>query len=128
MFSLTGTEMVGVLADETERQREALPQAYHRIPGRLLALYLSAILILGITVSPKDPLLQLPASYSWAGVSFPGAHGNTPRNYPGGFIVMAERAAIPGLPNFINLIMIIGIISAATADVYFSVWLFSLPC
>jgi hypothetical protein len=34
---------------------------------------------------------------------------------------MAERSGISGLPNFINLVMIVGILSAATADVYFTV-------
>jgi len=33
---------------------------------------------------------------------------------------MAERSGISGLPNFINLVMIVGILSAATADVYFT--------
>ena len=38
MFSMAATAMVGVLADETERQRESLPIAYRRIFSRLLTL------------------------------------------------------------------------------------------
>ena len=109
MFSLTGNQMIGVLADETERQREALPEVYRRIPARIITYYLLAVLALGISVSPNDPILALQPS-------------NDPvRNYSGGFIIMAERAGIPVLPHLINLVMIIAICSAATADIYFAV-------
>ena len=120
MFSLSGTEMIGVLADETHRQREALPQAYKRIISRLLTIYLLAVLVLGITVSPNDPLLTLRTSKT-SPLNYPGVSDGAPRKYPGGFIIMAQRAGIPRLPDFINVVMLIGIISAATADVYFAV-------
>jgi yeast amino acid transporter len=105
VFSLTAIQMVGMLADETERQRESLPKAYRRIPKRILSYYIPAILVLGITVSSDDLLL---------------ANGPI-RNYPGVFIIMAERAGIHVLPHIINLVMILAIWSAATADIYFSV-------
>ena len=113
--------MVGMLAGKMERQRESIPRAYRRIPASLLAIYLLAVLMLGLTVSPDDPLLTLPTPKTSALNLLSGASGAAPRNYPGAFIVMAERAGIRGLPTFINVVMIVAIISAATADVYFAV-------
>jgi len=120
---MSGTEMIGVLADETKRQREALPQAYKRIPSRLLTIYLLAVLFLGITVSPNDPLLTLPTSNT-SPLNYPGVSDGAPRAYPGGFVIMAERAGLNGLATFINVVMIVGIVSAAIADVYFAVFHF----
>jgi amino acid permease len=120
MTSLSGTQMVGVLADETGRQRIALPQAYRRIPSRLLTIYLLAVLILGITVDPTDPLLTLPTSPT-SPLNYPGVSDGAPRNYPGGFVIMAERAGLSHLATFINVVMLVGIISAGIADVYFAV-------
>ena len=107
---MAATEMVGVLADETERQRESLPVAYRRVFSRLLSIYILVVLILGVTVSPNDPLLTLQ-----------GFEGS-PRSYPGGFIIMAERAGFFNFAHFINAIMILAVFSAGTADIYFAVF------
>lgn len=101
--------MVGIMADETERQRESLTSVVRRIPDRIVPYYLLAILALGLSVSANDPILQLPSS-----------HGPV-RNYPGGFIVMAERTGIPIIPDIINMIMMIAVLNTATADIYLTV-------
>jgi len=66
--------------------------------------------VLGLTVSSNDPLLQLPNQLS-----------NQIRNFPGGFIVMAERAGIPVIPHIINFVMIVATLSVASADLYVTV-------
>ena len=104
--------MVTVLADETERQRESLPQIVRRIARRIIPLYLFAVLALTMTVSPDDPILNLNSAVSVTQV--------TPF-YPGGFIVMALRAGLPKFATFINVVMLIATTSTAAADVYMGV-------
>jgi yeast amino acid transporter len=63
--------------------------------------YVGAVLVLGLNLSPDDPALS-PAN----------------PNYPGGFIIMAQRAGIPVLPHIINAVMIIAALSVAIANLY----------
>ena len=98
------------MADEIEKPRESLPNVVRRIPERIVMYYVLAVLALGISVSANDPILQLPAS------------GGPVRNYPGGFVVMAERTGNPFLPHIINVIMMIAVFSTATAEIYMTVF------
>ena len=91
-------------AHETEYQRRDLPKAVRRVSVRLILYYTAIILILGLTVSAADPILLLPPD-------------GTP-NYPGSFIVMAERAGVKSVANAINVAMIVATISVATGDLY----------
>lgn len=100
---------MAILADETERQRESLSSVVRRIPHRIIPYYVLAMLALGISVSANDPILNLDSS------------GDPVRNYPGGFIIMAERAGIPILPHIINGVMILAALSTATGDIYVTV-------
>lgn len=100
---------MGILADETERQRESLSSVVRRIPHRIIPYYVFAMLALGISVSANDPILNLQSS------------DDPIRNYPGGFVIMAERAGIPVLPHIINVIMILAALSTATGDIYVTV-------
>ena len=99
-----------MLRVETEKQRKDLPKAVRRIPHRIVSYYVLAVFGLGLSVSTADPLLALPTS-------------NGPvRNYPGGFVIMAERAGIPVLPDLINVVMIIAAFSMATAGLFVAVF------
>lgn len=111
VYSTTGGETIGVTAHETERQWETIPKAVRRFTYRIVIYDVFAILVLGLTVSANDKILGLPASQS------------STRNYPGGFIIMAERAGIPGLPHFINAVMIVAALTVAIADL----WIMVLP-
>lgn len=104
--------MVSVLAYETERQKESLPIIVRRIAHRIIPLYLLAVLALSMTVSPDDPILSLPSAVSAT---------QKPPYYPGGFVVMAERAGIPVLPSLINFVMMVAATSTAAADIYMAV-------
>jgi amino acid transporter len=108
-FSFSGNEVIAILAAETENQRKVLPKAVRRIFSRITTYYVLAVLVLGLTVSCNDPLLTRQESR------------DPIRNYPGGFVIMAERAGIPFLPDFINAIQILASISVATVDLYVSV-------
>jgi amino acid permease len=70
------------------------------------------VFILGLTVSSNDPLLLLPTT----------PNPQTPgRIYPGAFIIMAERAGLPAVAHIINAVMVLAVLSAATADIYVTV-------
>jgi amino acid transporter len=99
---------VGITADEAERQRETLPRAVNKVTYRIGYLYIGAILMLGLNVSANDPLLSL-------GIA------TKSETFRGGFVVMAQRANIPVLPDFINAVMILAAVGVANADLYVAV-------
>jgi yeast amino acid transporter len=98
---------VGIAADEVERQRETLPRAANRVTSRIGYLYVGAVLILGLNLSANDPILS-------SGIAN-NAH------FPGGFVVMIQRAGIPVLPHIINGVMILAVVGVANADLYVAV-------
>jgi yeast amino acid transporter len=105
VFSYTGCELLGITADETARQRDNIPKAVKRVSHRIVVYYVSATFMLGLTVSANDPILTQTDSTI----------------YHGAFVVMLQRAGIPGLPHLVNAVMIIAALSVATADVYVAV-------
>ena len=112
-FSFPGGEMLAIFADETESPRQTLPLAVRRVTYRIVPFYVLAVLALGISVSANDPILTLLGK------------DDPVRNYPGGFIIMVERAGIAVLPHIINVVMIIAALSTATDDLYVTVRFFS---
>lgn len=109
VFTFTGNEIIGITADETERQQESLPWATKRISHRIIFYYIGAIFVLGVNLSANDPILPLRVL-------------NDPNKpYPGGFIVMLERANIPVLPSIVNAVMIIAALSVENVDIYVTV-------
>lgn len=108
-FSFSGNEVIGILAVETEMQRKVLPKAVRRISQRIIFYYVMSMLGLSLTVSSNDPLLRK------------SEVRDSTRNYPGAFVIMAERAGIKVLPDLINAIQILAAYSVATVDLYVSV-------
>jgi yeast amino acid transporter len=109
IFTYTGTEVLGITAEETEKQRVTITRAVKKVTFRLVLYNVGAILVLGLNLSADDPILPL-----WA--------TNNSTNYPGGFIVMIKRAGIKlGLSDFVNAVMLIAALSVATADLYVTV-------
>jgi len=98
--------MLGITADETERQKENIPKAVKRVTHRIVLYYVSAVFTLGLTVSANDPILpQL----------------NDPTFHSGPFIIMLQRAGLSGLAHIVNAVMVIAAISTGTADIYVAV-------
>lgn len=112
VFAYVGIETLGITAWETECPRKSIPQAVRRVSNRITIYYIAAVFVIGLTVSSNDPLLLLPTA----------PNPQTPgRIYPGAFIIMAERAGLPVVAHIINAVMILAVLSAATADIYVTV-------
>ena len=109
MFTFTGNEIIGITADETERQRETLPKATKRISSRIIFYYIGAIFVLGLNLSANDPMLPL------------RVYDDPNKPYHGGFIIMLQRANIPVLPHIVNAVMIIAALSVENVDIYITV-------
>ena len=102
-------ELIGIAADESERQRETLPRAVRRVSYRVIFYYVGAITVLGLNVSAKDQVLQ----------SFLSSGG-----YSSPFVLMVQRAGIPRLAHVINSVALISVASVANANLYVSVCFF----
>src|SRR5208282_1811923 len=105
-FAYTGVEMIGIAADETERQRETLPRAVRRVAHRIVFYYVGAVFVLGLNVSVKDPILAEDVLNNYS---------SSP------FILMVQRAGIRGLPSVINAVALIAALSVANANLYMAV-------
>lgn len=107
VFSYCGAELIGIAAEETERQRYNLPKVVRRVSYRLIFYYVAAVFVLGLNVQANDPVLFDELS-SGSGYFSP-------------FILMVERAGISGLRHVINAVALIASVSVANANLYLSV-------
>jgi yeast amino acid transporter len=100
--------MISIAADETERQRDTIPKAVKRVSYRLPLYYIGAVIVLGLNVSSTDPILKNSVNSTGQQLSSP-------------FVLMIQRAGIPGLPHVINAVALIAVLSVANANLYVSV-------
>jgi L-asparagine transporter-like permease len=105
IFSYLGVEIIGIIAEETERQRETLPHAVRRIAFRGILYHVGAMFVLGLNVSANDPILKIMAT----------------QNYASPFVLMVMRAGIPALGHIINGVIIIALLGVANTRLYVSV-------
>ena len=107
VFSYLGLEIIGIAADETARQRETLPRAVRRVAYRSIFYHVGAVFVLGINVSADDPILKSFATESYS---------------KGPFVLMAERAGLPGLGDWIKVVTLLALVSVANTRLYVNVW------
>jgi yeast amino acid transporter len=108
-FAYLGAEILGITANEVERPRETVPKAVRRVAKRLTFYYVGTIFILGVNLSARDPVLGYYIS-------------NPDSSYQGPFVLMAQRANIPGLDHLLNAIALISAVSLGNANLYVTVW------
>ena len=100
-----GVEIIGIVAEETEKPRQTLPHAVRRVSYRIAFYYVAALLVLGLNVSVKDPIL---------------ADIVKRNNLSSPFVLMMERAGLP-LKHFVNAAALIASLSVANTRLYICV-------
>ena len=109
LFSYLGVEIIGIVAEETERQRETLPHAIRRVAYRSILYHVSAVFVLGLNVSANDPILKF----------------DTTQYFQSPFVLMVRRAGSLSLGHIINAVTLIALLCAANTRLYVSVYTFT---
>jgi amino acid transporter len=112
-FAYTGSEIIGITANEVERPRESLPKAVRRVSYRLVFYYTGMMFVLGLNLWSADPVLKYYID-------------NPASSYQGPFILMMQRANLGALANLLNAISVLAALSIANAGVYITVLPFAL--
>jgi amino acid transporter len=107
-FAYAGVETIAITASEVERPRQTIPKAVRRIANRLNFYYIGAIFVLGVNLSSTDAILEKSLSDSNVG-------------YHGSFVLMAQRAGIPRLGDFLNVMALGAALSISNASLYVTV-------
>ena len=105
VFAYLGTELVGITFAETRNPRKSIPKAIRLTFYRIVVFYVLSILFLGMSVSPRDPLLMSPDGNSSSASASP-------------FVIAIRNANISGLPHVINAAILLFVLSAANSDMY----------
>jgi amino acid permease len=92
---------IGVMGGEAEFPRWSLARSANMVPTRLGFMYILSVVFIGLLVPSDDHRLL-----SGSGVT------------ASPFVIAVTDAGIPGLPGFINVCMIIGILAIALECIY----------
>ena len=104
IVSYLGVEIIGIIAEETERQRETLPHAVRRVAIRSILYHVGAVLALGL-ISSNDPFLNnIGKQY-----------------YSSPFALMVMRAGITGLVHLVDVVAVTALLGVAITRLYVSV-------
>ncbi|KAJ5354948.1 hypothetical protein N7541_005992 [Penicillium brevicompactum] len=107
-FSYGGSEMVVVVAGETENPRRNVPKAVRRVFWRIAIFYVGSVFLVGLCVSSQDPRLLNAIHEGAAGV------GASP------FVIAIENGGILVLPSIINAVVLTSALSAGNSFFYAS--------
>ncbi|KAF4439350.1 putative amino acid transport protein GAP1 [Fusarium austroafricanum] len=105
-FAFGGTEMVGLAAAETSNPKKSLPAAVKQVFWRINIFYILSILLIGLLVSYDDPHL-LGAKYVSDASASP-------------FVIAVEMSGSEVLPDIMNAVILISLISVGNTAVYAS--------
>lgn len=100
-FSFAGTELVGLAATETPNPRKAMPSAIKQTFWRITLVYITSLVIIGLTVPYNDKRL------------LGGGGADTSP-----FVIVMDKAKIKGLNHLINVTICISVLSIGLSCVY----------
>ncbi|ORX40810.1 amino-acid permease inda1 [Kockovaella imperatae] len=100
-FSFAGTELVGLAATETPDPRKTLPSAVKNTFWRITLIYITSLTIIGLAIPYTDERLGVGS----------GANASP-------FVILMDRAGIPGLNHLINVTICISVLSIGLSCVY----------
>jgi amino acid permease len=106
MFAFQGVDIIGLVAEETEKQRETLPRAFRRVSSRIILYSVGAVFVLGLNVSVKDPLL---------------AKIVQDEGFISPFVLMVERTGFPRMTYLVNSVIVVAVAATANIRLYVSV-------
>ena len=95
------TELVGLAATETPNPRKTLPSAVKNTFWRITLIYLTSLIIIGLAIPYTDDRLGV------------GSDANASP-----FVILMDRARIPGLNHLINVTICISVLSIGLSCVY----------
>ncbi|KAK4169474.1 amino-acid permease [Cladorrhinum sp. PSN259] len=99
-FSFGGTELVGLAAAESQNPRKAIPKASKQVFWRILFFYILNLFILGLILPSDDPRLK-------------ESSGANSKASP--FVLAIEDAKIKVLPDIMNGVITLAVISVANS-------------
>lgn len=92
---------IGVMGGEASSPRYSMGRASNLVPLRISLMYLGCVIFIGVLVPSDEPNLL-----SSSGVG------------PSPFVISAKNAGLVGIPDLINVCMIIGILAIALESIY----------
>merc|ERR1712227_117325 len=102
-FSFSGTELVGLVAAESENPTRSLPSAIKQVFWRITLFYILSLTIVGLLI-PHDDERLLGSGYIDVTAS--------------PFVIVAERAGIIGFAHFTNVVIMFSVVSIGLSGVY----------
>jgi lysine-specific permease len=104
-FSFQGTELIGIAAGESEDPAKNVPKAVKQIFWRILLFYILSILVIGLLISYRDPLL-LQSGIENIAVS--------------PFTIVFRNAGFAFAASVMNAIILTAVLSAGNSGMYAS--------
>jgi amino acid transporter len=102
-FSFSGTELVGLAAAESENPQKSLPSAIKQVFWRITLFYILGLFFVGLLIPYDDErllgggLIDVSASP---------------------FVIVAENAGIPAFGTFVNVVILLAVVSIGLSGVY----------
>ncbi|EGY21745.1 hypothetical protein VD0002_g7493 [Verticillium dahliae] len=103
-FAFAGTELVGLAAAETANPRKSLPTAIKQVFWRITLFYIVALTLVGLLVPHNDHRLMAVESPINATAS--------------PFVIAIEEAKISVLPDIMNAVILIAVLSVGNSAVF----------
>ncbi|EWC44307.1 amino-acid permease inda1 [Drechslerella stenobrocha 248] len=103
-FSFAGTELVGLAAAESKTPLKSLPSAVKQVFWRITLFYILSLLFIGFLIPSNDPALF--------------GSGNFIDTTASPMVLVANRAGIPGYATFLNVVILVSVVSIGNSGVY----------
>lgn len=105
-FAYGGVESIGVIAGEAHNPRKTMKTATKTVFYRIVGLYVTAVVIIGVNVSQDSPQL----------LDAVEAGGHTAASSP--FVVICQQTGVKVLPSVINAVVMTSALSSGNENAY----------
>lgn len=105
-FAYGGVESIGVIAGEAHNPRKTMKSATKTVFYRIVGLYVTAVIIIGLNVSQNSPEL----------LSAVSSGGHTAASSP--FVVICQQTGVKVMPSVINAIVMTSALSSGNENAY----------